>query len=131
MKDRRKSPPAASALLVALTVLVAAFVAAGFRKEEPAVEWQDREGYSVDLNGADEMTLTLLPGVGPRLAAAIVDWRRRNGPFRGSDDLLKVHGIGECKAAAILENAILVPASAEGGDKKGEERLWTELLQRH
>jgi competence ComEA-like helix-hairpin-helix protein len=119
-KEQRESAPAASALLVALILLIAAFAVVASRKEEPAVEWRDREGYSVDLNGADETTLTLLPGVGPRLAAAIVDWRRRNGPFRRPGDLRKVHGIGECKAAAILENAILESASAEEPEKEGE-----------
>lgn len=118
MKDRRESAPAAAALLVALALLVAAFAAGASREKGSAVEWRDRAGYSVDLNGADETTLTLLPGVGPVLAAAIVDWRRRNGPFRRLDDLLRVRGIGECKAAAILESATLESAPAAGLEKE-------------
>ena len=39
-------------------------------------------------------TLALLPGIGPRLAEAIVRERRRLGAFAGPDDLERVPGIG-------------------------------------
>jgi competence protein ComEA len=48
----------------------------------------------VDLNRADAAALEELPGVGPSIAAAIIDHRERNGPFRSVDDLLSVRGIG-------------------------------------
>jgi len=48
----------------------------------------------VDLNSADVGTLRQLPGVGPNLAARIVDHREKNGPFARIDDLKAVHGIG-------------------------------------
>ncbi len=35
-----------------------------------------------------------LPGVGPRLAQAIIDDRQKNGEFNGFGDLLRVDGIG-------------------------------------
>jgi len=47
---------------------------------------------AVNHAGADE--LATLPGIGPRLAEAIVDERRRNGPFRSPADLQRVRGIG-------------------------------------
>jgi competence protein ComEA len=49
---------------------------------------------TIDLNRADASQLEELPGVGPSIAAAIVDHRERNGPFRSIDDLLSVRGIG-------------------------------------
>ncbi len=48
----------------------------------------------MDLNSASVEDLVLLPGIGPKKAQAIVDWRSRNGRFMSVDDLLKVKGIG-------------------------------------
>jgi len=46
------------------------------------------------LNTCSEDSLTLLPGVGPRLAARIAAARREGGPFRDAADLQRVKGIG-------------------------------------
>ena len=46
------------------------------------------------INRASESTLTMLPGVGPRLAGAIVAMRNNRGVFTGPEDLLRVPGIG-------------------------------------
>ena len=49
----------------------------------------------VDINTADAKALDKnLKGVGPKAAAAIVDYRAKNGPFKSADDLAKVKGIG-------------------------------------
>jgi competence protein ComEA len=48
---------------------------------------------------ADE--LEALPGIGPTLAAAIVQERDRNGPFRSVDELTRVPGIGEGRLAQL------------------------------
>lgn len=48
----------------------------------------------VDLNTADASALDALPGVGPVLAARIVQYRESNGPFRSVDQLDEVSGIG-------------------------------------
>lgn len=48
----------------------------------------------LDLNRADAAELEQLPGVGPRLAAAIDAHRRDRGDFRSVDDLRAVPGVG-------------------------------------
>ena len=49
----------------------------------------------VDVNTADAVSLSdSLSGVGPKIAEAIVVYRKENGPFTAIDDLLKVKGIG-------------------------------------
>lgn len=55
----------------------------------------------VDLNVADAAALDALPGIGPATAAAILDHRDRNGPFRTIEGLLEVRGIGEAKLAQL------------------------------
>lgn len=58
----------------------------------PAAAWAG----PVNVNTADASTLAAeLDGIGPAKAAAIVEYRQQNGPFRSADDLLKVQGIGE------------------------------------
>ena len=60
----------------------------------------------VNVAGASE--LEALPGVGPVLAARIVEYRDANGPFATIEDLLDVPGIGEGTLAA-MRDAVLVP----------------------
>ncbi len=55
----------------------------------------------VNLNRADEAALQRLPGIGPALAAAIVEHRRSAGPFAAVDELIEVSGIGPAKLDQI------------------------------
>ena len=48
----------------------------------------------VNLNTATEVELETLPGIGPVLAAAIVEWRTQNGGFTSIEQLQDVSGIG-------------------------------------
>jgi competence protein ComEA len=36
-----------------------------------------------------------LPGVGPVTAGRIVEYREKNGPFKTSEEITKIKGIGE------------------------------------
>ena len=56
---------------------------------------QAAAGPGVDLNAADAATLAReLQGIGESRAHAIVEHRRRHGPFRSVDELALVRGIG-------------------------------------
>jgi competence protein ComEA len=48
----------------------------------------------LDLNAATAEELQRLPGVGPVIAARIVEWRQANGRFRSIEELEQVAGIG-------------------------------------
>lgn len=48
----------------------------------------------LDLNTATASQLTALPGIGPKLAEAIVSWRTTHGPFQSVQALDQVPGIG-------------------------------------
>ena len=56
--------------------------------------------YLVDINSAEWPEIANLPGIGPKLANAIVDFRAENGRYHNHDQLIEVSGIGPAK----LEN---------------------------
>ena len=56
----------------------------------------------VNINTATERELKSLPGIGDELAARIVAYRNRSGPFRKPEHLLMVEGISEGRLKEIL-----------------------------
>ena len=48
----------------------------------------------LDINGASREQLLILPGIGPKKADAIIEWRNQNGPFTDVRQLTDVRGIG-------------------------------------
>ena len=48
----------------------------------------------MNVNTASKQLLTYVSGVGPTLAARIVEYRDNNGPFRSRAELMKVKGFG-------------------------------------
>ena len=63
---------------------------------------------ALDLNTATAAELDALPGIGPVLAARIVEHRRLHGAFRSVDELLSVPGIGP-RLLARLKPALREP----------------------
>lgn len=49
----------------------------------------------VNVNTATATELEQLPGIGAKVAARIVDYRTKKGPFRKLEELMNVQGIGE------------------------------------
>ncbi len=64
----------------------------------------------VDLNTASQLELESLPGIGPKVASAIVE-RRSDVPFEKVEELLEVRGIGP-KVFESLREKIVVSAVA-------------------
>ncbi|MGL1901566.1 MAG: helix-hairpin-helix domain-containing protein [Fibrobacterales bacterium] len=58
---------------------------------------QKRADKLIQINSASALELTQLPGVGPKLAQHIVNFRVKNGDFKSMDELLEVKGIGNKK----------------------------------
>jgi comEA protein len=54
-----------------------------------------QEAPPVSINEASREELERLPGIGPALAARIVEHRERHGRFRRAEHLMLVRGIGE------------------------------------
>jgi competence ComEA-like helix-hairpin-helix protein len=72
----------------------------------------NRENEKVDLNLADEQTLDELPGIGPALAARIVEYREKVHPFEEVIELTAVPGISE-RMVRDIETLITVTPPAE------------------
>ena len=51
--------------------------------------------FNLDINSAPPSELSLLPGIGPAMAARIIETREQRGPFKNVDDIIHVPGIGE------------------------------------
>ena len=49
---------------------------------------------AVNVNTASSVVLQTLPGIGPKKAEAIIDYRTVHGAFKTVDDLILVKGIG-------------------------------------
>jgi competence protein ComEA len=84
-------------------------VAAVAVKEEnsPRPKKESESAALININTADSETLMKLNGVGKATAAAIIEYRKREGSFRSIEDLKKVSGIGEKKFERISSQVTL------------------------
>ena len=83
----------ATGLALAMAALLVSGTAMAAGKPAPTAK--------VNLNTASVEQLTTLPGVGPKLAARIVEYRQKSGTFRSTQELMNVKGIGEKNYAKI------------------------------
>jgi len=95
-------------LTVLCTVALAVSIGKGFTAEQNEEVVQIDQADSVvvaaeriDINQADPVELTKLPGIGTSTAAKISAYRDANGPFKSIDELLNVKGIGPEKLEKI------------------------------
>lgn len=51
----------------------------------------DRMKTKLNLNTADSSSLIMLNGIGPKLAHRIIEYRKKNGPFKAYDQLYEVY----------------------------------------
>ena len=51
----------------------------------------------IDINSAGAREFEHLPGIGTKLAGAVIEYRRENGAFALPEDIMKVPGIGPSK----------------------------------
>ena len=66
----------------------------------------------VNLNTATSAELETLPGVGAKMAARIIEYRQKKGPFKKIEELMNVQGIGE-KNFLKLKPQLTVGARAD------------------
>jgi competence ComEA-like helix-hairpin-helix protein len=64
------------------------------RRDIAPMRWaRHARQFKIHINSARIDQLQMLPGIGAKLAARIVDYRQENGPFKSLEDLQHVHGL--------------------------------------
>lgn len=87
-----------------VVVLVIVFVS--LLQSRLCISVEQVEG-KVNINTATEAQIALLPGIGPKLAAEVVNYRTNNGGFKTIEDIKKVSGVGDKKFEKIKDFVVL------------------------
>jgi competence protein ComEA len=74
---------------------------------------------AVNLNSASKAELETVKGIGPQKAEAILEYRKKNGPFKKVDDLANVSGFGD-KSVANMRSELTVDVDAHGSAKSAK-----------
>jgi len=61
----------------------------------------------ININTADEKMLDSLPGIGPATAKAIIEYRRKNGPFARIEQIMEIPRFGKSKFEKIKDRVTL------------------------
>ncbi len=70
-------------------------------------------GTLIDLNKATATDLQRLPGIGPRLAERILEYRQKTGGFKKIEELMNVRGIGEKNFLKLKPLITVTPVQAQ------------------
>ena len=98
--------------------LLAGPVLVSAASQEPVAKAAPAASVPVNLNSATVDQLESLPGIGPRTAQRILEFRAKNGGFKRVEDLMKIQGIGE---KSFLKLRPLVTVGSGKGDGKSPE----------
>lgn len=101
--------------LTVITLLLAAALATA--QVAPAAA----EDKLVNVNTATAAELASVKGIGHAKAEAIVAYREKNGPFKSTDDLDNVKGIGS-KLLNTLRSQVTVGTTASAATSAGSKR---------
>ena len=96
-------------------LMAAMLMGTGFTASADA--WQAPQGAKpapvarapLNLNVATAAELQTLPGIGPALAARILEYRQKNGGFKKVEELMNVQGIGEQSFLKLKALLVVAP----------------------
>ena len=97
----------------AVICLIAATPQASFAQQDPPAASKS----TLNLNTATLDQLTTLPGIGPKTAQLILEYRTKNGGFKKIEELMNVKGIGE---KSFLKIKPLVSAPPKADETSGD-----------
>jgi competence protein ComEA len=68
----------------------------------------------VNLNTATVAQLAALPGIGPKTAELIIQYREKNGAFKKIEEIMNVRGVGEKSFLKIKSRLTVTPLKTAG-----------------
>ena len=80
------------------------------RAMKPAVAATIVSTEVVNLNSATAAQIASLPGIGPKTADLVVQYRVKNGPFKKIEEIMNVRGVGE-KSLLKIKDRLTVAAA--------------------
>ena len=95
-------------------VLVAALVSLSMplvaqRATKPPVAADAASTEVINLNSATAAQIATLPGIGPKTADLVVQYRQKNGPFKKIEEIMNIRGVGE-KSFLKIKDRLTVAA---------------------
>ena len=82
-------------LTAAIAAIALSAPALSAQTKAPAPQAAATATAPVNLNTATAEQLATIPGVGPKRAERLIDYRQKNGGFKKVEDLMNVSGVGE------------------------------------
>ena len=105
---------------IALVLLVSGLSRESFAQTAPPSQPQQQTTAQpaaaalLNLNTATAAELAKLPGIGPAVAARIVEHRQKTGSFKKIEELMNVKGIGEKTFLKLKPLVTVTPPKADG-----------------
>lgn len=75
--------------------------------ENIIVDEDEYSGYTVNINTGSIPELSILPGIGEKMAEKIIEYRTKYGSFEVIEDIMKVPGIGTQVFEDIKNNIVV------------------------
>ena len=100
-------------MMAAIAAIALSATALSAQSKTPAPKTAATAAAPVNLNTATAEQLATIPGVGPKMAERIIDYRQKNGGFKKVEDLMNVSGVGE-KSFLKMKPLITVTAPKPG-----------------
>jgi len=82
-------------MMAAITAIALSATALSAQSKAPVPKPTATAAAPVNLNTATAEQLATIPGVGPKMAERIIDYRQKSGGFKKIEDLMNVSGVGE------------------------------------
>ncbi len=102
-----------SALAVAVALVFIANPLLAQRATKPPVTATVVSTEVVNLNSATAAQIASLPGIGPKTADLVVQYRQKNGPFKKIEEIMNVRGVGEKSFLKIKDRLSVAAAKVE------------------
>lgn len=72
----------------------------------------------INLNTASAAQIATLPGIGPKTADLIIQYRQKNGGFKKVEEIMNVRGVGEKSFLKLKSRITLTPMAPPKPESK-------------